>query len=338
MTGRSREWVSEIRSAAERATALTGQLLAFSRKQILKPATLELNDLLLNLENMLKRLIGEDIHLLISCSPLVKPVLADPSQLEQVVLNLVVNACDAMPTGGKLRIETEQVTAGALLASHHGVPPGTYVELSVSDTGCGMDEETLGSIFEPFFTTKPQGKGTGLGLSTVYGIVKQSGGYVWAESQINQGTTIRILLPESPEATTQAGIAGADGRFEGGRETILVVEDEEALRLLIQSSLDRLGYTVHSAASCPAALGVVGREGRIDLVITDILMPGGSGLELVNQLRHLHPNVKVLFMSGYSDAAIDRHGSLEPDIPLLVKPFGIKTLIKTVRRLFDPDG
>jgi len=328
--------VEEIHHAAQRAAGLTHQLLAFSRRQVLQPKVINLNALVPDIEKMLRRLIGEDILFATVLHPRLGNVRADPGQLEQVIVNLAVNARDAMPDGGRLTIETRDVELDEVYATDHpSVKPGRYVMLAVTDTGVGMDEETKARIFEPFFTTKVRGKGTGLGLATVYGIVQQTGGHIWPYSEPGLGTTMRVYLPrvDDPadpiEHTGDAALGAV-----GGTETILVVEDEAPVRAVTRQLLQRNGYTVLEAADGPAALALVDGEagGRhIDLLLTDVIMPGMSGRELADQLIARRPNLRVLFMSGYTDDAVVRHGMLEPGLAYLEKPFRPPMLLKKVR-------
>jgi PAS domain S-box-containing protein len=328
--------LQDVRGAADRAAALTRQLLAFSRKQVLQPKVLSLNTVVSDTLSMLGRLVGEDITVrFVQCGDL-QPVKADPGQLEQVLANLVVNARDAMPAGGTLTIETANVELDADYAAEHpSVQPGPHVMLAVSDTGCGMDEETRRQIFEPFFTTKGPGKGTGLGLATVYGIVKQSGGSVWVYSEVGRGTTFKIYLPraEGPQSGP-AGVPAAPGAR--GSETVLVVEDEEALRRLAERSLERAGYTVLTAAGGAEALALLERhEGRVALVVTDVIMPGMSGRELATRVSERYPRVRLVFTSGYTDDAIVERGELEADTHFLGKPYTAAALTGKVREVLD---
>jgi PAS domain S-box-containing protein len=328
-----REDVEEILRAGRRSADLTRQLLAFGRKQTLQPEVLDLNEVIRNIDKMLRRLIGEDIALDLSLSRELSRVKADPGQIEQVIVNLVVNARDAMPTGGHLLIETGEVELDEAYARDHpGVAPGQYVLLAISDTGCGMEQEVLARVFDPFFTTKEKGKGTGLGLATVYGIVKQSGGNIWAYSEPGQGTTFKIYLPVTGEAAETPSKSAAHHEPAGGGEHLLVVEDEAALRGLLKEILSRLGYKVTVAANGGEALLLVEEEGvNPDLVITDVVMTGMSGLALSRRLRRRQPDLKVLFMSGYTDNAIVHHGVLDPGTPFIQKPFTSHAIAEQVR-------
>ena len=332
-----RQDVDEIHRAADRAAALTQQLLAFSRRQVLQPKVIDLNALVSNVEKLLGRLIGEDVQLATALAHDVGRVRADPGQLEQVIVNLAVNARDAMPAGGKLTIETRNVDLDAAYAAEHRtVVPGPYVVIAVSDTGTGMSTETQSHIFEPFFTTKEVGKGTGLGLATVYGIVKQSGGSIWVYSELGHGTTIKVYLPrvdEPPEPLAAPGLANPE-RLRG-TETILLVEDEPAVRAVARQILARQGYTVLEAPDGPAALAMFAGGGRVDLILTDVVMPGMSGRTLADQLATRWPGVRVLYMSGYTDDAIVRHGMLEPGLAYLQKPFRPDALVRKVREVLN---
>jgi len=318
-----RRSVEQIAKAGERASSLTRQLLAFSRKQVLKPTVLDLNTIVRDMETMLKRLIGEDIRLQSTTQPDLGRVRADRGQIEQVIMNLAVNARDAMPSGGELSIETANVELDEDYAlGRPGARPGNYVLLAVSDTGIGMDAETKAHLFEPFFTTKGPGKGTGLGLATVYGIVKQSRGYVWAYSEPGRGATFKMYLPRvwddvhAPEAHAEALPAPACAG------TVLVVEDEEPVRKLVCSVLGAAGYTVLEAPDPTSAIRIAeDYKGPIHLLLTDLIMPGRSGREVGEKVSSVRADIKILYMSGYSDEAIVRHGILQPGIALLQKPF-----------------
>ncbi len=329
----------EISAAAERATSLTRQLLAFSRKQMLTPKVLDLNAVITENLKMLTRLIGEDIDLVMIPGSELGAVKADPGQIEQVILNLAVNARDAMPRGGKLTIETANVTLDEAYARVHApVQPGDYTMLAITDTGVGMDTETQTRIFEPFFTTKGT-KGTGLGLSTVYGIVKQSGGYIWVYSEPGKGTSFKIYMPhvtaEEVAAVEQPAITPVTA-LETPRETILVVEDEVNLRRLTRQFLDNQGYTVLEAADGAAAVQIcVAHQGIIHLMLTDVIMPGMNGRELAQRVSEIRPNMKVLYMSGYTENAIGHNGTLDAGITLLQKPFTLHALKAKVREVLD---
>jgi len=333
----ARKDVAEIRKAGERAASLTRQLLAFSRQQVLQPIVLSVNALVADVETMLRRLIGADVELRTTLAPDAGNVRADPGQLEQVILNLAVNARDAMPTGGKLTIETQNVELGEMYAeARQPVVPGAYVMLAVSDTGVGMDAKTQARIFEPFFTTKEAGKGTGLGLATVYGIVKQSGGYIWTYSEPGHGATFKVYLPQV-EAPVEATVRPPEpGRTLGGTETVLLAEDDELLRPLARGLLEKLGYTVLDAGTAAAALALAhAHGGPIHLLLTDVVMPGESGRQLARRLGEVRPDMRVLYTSGYSDDAIVHHGMLEPGLNYLQKPFTPATLARSVREVLD---
>jgi PAS domain S-box-containing protein len=331
-----RSHVNEIKNIVERAAGLTRQLLAFSRQQVLAPQVLDLNTSIANLSKMLRRLIGEDVELFLTEGHPLNRVKADPGQIDQVILNLAVNARDAMPQGGELTIETSNVDIDATYAlGHFPMTPGPYVLVAVSDTGCGMDAETQARIFEPFFTTKEKGKGTGLGLATVYGIIKQSGGFIWAESEVDKGTTFKVFLPPAKESPTVLE-ASHDPTRVHGTETVLLVEDEEYVRSLVRKSLQSKGYTVLEARNGKEALSVARQHpGPIHLLITDVVMPGMSGRELAECLVPLRQEMKTLYMSGYTDDTILHHGVLDSDSALLQKPFTAKALASKVRQLLD---
>ena len=326
---------NEIYHSAERAASLTRQLLAFSRRQVLEPRVLDLNEVVASMDKMLQRLIGEDIGLVSICKSGLRRVKADPGQIEQVILNLAVNARDAMPQGGKLTIETANVELEEDYARiHMAVRPGSYVMLAVSDTGCGMDDETQAHIFEPFFTTKE--KGTGLGLATTYGIVKQSGGNIWVYSELGQGTTIKIYLPRVRDAVDTIEPLQPVAARHSGSETILLVEDERAVRELVVSTLERYGYTVLAAGDAAEATQLAQQhERRIHLLLTDVVMPKVSGRQLVERLTPLRPEMKVLYMSGYTDDAIVRHGVLDPGTAFLQKPFNAADLTRRVLQVLN---
>jgi PAS domain S-box-containing protein len=329
--------IEQIRHAGERAAALTRQLLAFSRRQVLQPRVLSLNGSVTELDSMLRRLVGADVSLETELDPGLWYVLADPGQLEQVLVNLVVNARDAMPDGGRLRIETANLHLQATDDSRaNGVRPGAYVTLSVRDTGAGMDVPTQARIFEPFFTTKSAGKGTGLGLSTVYGIVEQSGGHIAVESAPGQGAAFTIFLPRH-EGPGVAGTAKTDRRsLPGGTETLLLVEDEAAVRDSARRLLERHGYTVIEARHGADALRIVEAGDRqIDLVLTDLVMPEMGGRELVERLRARHPSLKVLYMSGYSERAVTVDGVMPAGTGFVEKPFTIEQLTRRTREILD---
>ncbi len=323
-----------IQLAADRATTLTRQLLAFSRKQLLELKVVDVNAIVQDMERLLSPLIGENIELVTLLCVQAAHTRADAGQLEQVIMNLVVNAKDAMPDGGKLTIRTEQVTVDEHhRRGQHFIRPGHYVTLSVSDTGMGMDRETQSRIFEPFFTTKEKGKGTGLGLSTVYGIVKQSGGYVMVQSEAGRGSTFQIYLPLVDGVSEPKSVSAPDPTH-GGSETILLVEDEESVRQLVRDTLSAKGYQVIDAENGEAGLATAGgHSGKIDLVITDVVMPGMGGREMVKQLVETRPRMKVLYLSGYTEDAIMSDGSIEQGTAFLQKPFTLQSLSRKVREI-----
>ena len=331
------EHALEIEKAGQRAASLTKQLLAFSRQQVLTPAVLSLNTLAADMEKMLPRLLGEDIEVSLILDPGLGNVKADQGQIEQVIMNLAVNARDAMPAGGKLKIQTANVVLDQMYTrSHPGSKAGDYVMLAVTDTGTGMEAGTLTHMFEPFFTTKERGKGTGLGLATVYGIVKQSNGYISVESSPGKGSSFQIYLPRDegqPAAEEQKTDLAENLR---GSESILLAEDSESLRKLAQSNLESVGFHVLSASSGEEALEVAVRHGStFDLLLTDVVMPGMNGRLLAEQLLPRQPGMKVLYMSGYTDSFIAGHGVLEPGTNLLHKPFTEEVLIRKVREVLD---
>jgi two-component system cell cycle sensor histidine kinase/response regulator CckA len=328
--------VEEIKKASDRAAALTRQLLAFSRKQILQPKILDLNVVVSDLDRMVRRLIGEDIDLLAITDPKLGQVKADPGQLEQVLLNLIVNARDAMPSGGKLTIETANALLSPDYALSHGTPDGPYVMLAVSDTGCGMDTDLQKHVFEPFFTTKAPGKGTGLGLATVYGIVKQSDGHIWLYSEVEKGTCFKIYLPRVDEVVAGQVPTGGLRLAPKGTETLLLVEDEDQVRQIVKAILEQQGYDVLEAANGEEALKIAEAHGsRLHLLMTDLVMPQMSGRELAEQLSNTLPNLKVLYMSGYTDDAIVRHGLLDASLSFIQKPFDAATVARKVREVLD---
>ncbi|MCG2777357.1 MAG: PAS domain S-box protein [Desulfobacterales bacterium] len=332
------ENVEEINDAANRAASLTRQLLAFSRKQILKSQILDLNAVISGLMKMLGRLIGEDVNLKTVLASELRQVEADPGQMEQVIMNLVVNARDAMPQGGKLTIETHNVYLDETYAREHGVElkPGPYVMLSITDTGIGMDEETQSHIFEPFFTTKEKDKGTGLGLATVYGIIKQTGGYIWAYSEPGKGTTFKIYLTGVEKETEP--VRRDSGALEGltGSETVLLVEDDKSVLNLARKILKKYGYNVLEAESGEHALKVSGQyEGPVHLLVTDVVMPEMSGLELAKHLQVLRPGIKVLYMSGFTNNATIRHGILTLGVKFIEKPFSPESLVRKIREVLE---
>ena len=334
----SRQEIEQIRQSAERAAALTRQLLAFSRQQILQPRILNLNNVIINLEKMLRRLIGEDVDLVTVLEPELGQVKADAGQIEQVIMNLVVNARDAMPEGGRLTIETANIYLDELYSRHNvGVVAGPYIQLAVSDTGIGMDTETQALIFEPFFTTKPQGKGTGLGLATAHGIINQSGGHILAYSEPGHGTTFKIYLPRIESAAQLVRPKQVSLKSRRGWETVLLVEDEDMVRELTQQILTGEGYTVLKAKDGKEAhQRCIEHKGPIHLLLADVIIPGGqSGVQLAKELTTLYPEMKVLYMSGYAHNIIVRYGVLDPGVAFLPKPFTLNSLTGKVREVLD---
>jgi signal transduction histidine kinase/ActR/RegA family two-component response regulator len=333
----NRALVEEILKAGDRAASLTSQMLAFSRRQVLQPKVLDLNDAVSDMDRMLRRVISEDIELRMSLAPDLGRVKADPGQLSQVILNLATNARDAMPTGGVLTLETANVEFDSTFVDGNAmVRSGAYVMLAVSDTGSGMDAATQARIFEPFFTTKEQGKGTGMGLATVYGIVKQSEGDVLVYSEPGLGTTFKVYLRRYLRDGELADSTPVKSQAPRGSETVLVVEDEPGVRLLAETLLESVGYRVLTASCADQALEVADQhDGSIDLLLTDVVMPGMSGRELSEQLYHLRPDVKVLYMSGYTPDVAVRHGVLESTTAYLQKPFTPTTLAERVRQVLD---
>ena len=331
--------LEQVREAGERAAALTRQLLAFSRRQIMKPEVLNLGALVANLQGMLRRLIGEDIALVVLPPTQTGSVMADPGQIEQVVMNLVVNARDAMPGGGTLIIETRDVEIDeAFAAEHPPTPPGPHVMLAISDTGVGMDEATRARVFEPFFSTKDPAKGTGLGLSTVYGIIEQSGGHIRVQSEPGRGTTCRIYLPRLEEAAPEVHVVPLVSAARGA-ETILVVEDEDAVRNLAQRMLQLGGYSVLTAGDGEEALRLLGRhDGPVHLILTDMVMPGMTGKDLADRIGAIEPRVKILFTSGYPGDAFVHSGLLDRDAPFIAKPYTVAALTRKVREVLDSSG
>jgi two-component system, cell cycle sensor histidine kinase and response regulator CckA len=326
--------VQSIQQAADRAATLTRQLLAFSRKQLLELKVVDVNTVIGDMERLLRPLIGENIELVTRLSTQTGHTRADAGQLEQVIMNLVVNAKDAMPDGGKLTLQSSDVTVGPGLRQHRFIQPGRYAVISVSDTGHGMDKETQSRIFEPFFTTKEKGKGTGLGLSTVYGIVKQSSGYVFAESEPRVGTTFYVYLPRVEESAEELSPAKTQPNEAGGCETVLLVEDEESVRELVRVTLASRGYNVLEAENGECGLQVAENfKEKIDILITDVVMPGIGGRELAKKLLSLRPGISVLYLSGYTEDTVVTHGALGPATAFLQKPFTLQSLAKKVREV-----
>jgi two-component system, cell cycle sensor histidine kinase and response regulator CckA len=329
-----REFIDEIRRAAERAASLTHQLLAFSRRQIIAPKPLNLNNVIQDAQRMLQRLIREDIELVSKLDPLLGPVLADANQFNQVIMNLVINAGDAMPQGGKLVIKTTTVDVDEdIVAEHPEAASGRHVLITVSDTGTGMSVDVLRNIFDPFFTTKSPGRGTGLGLSTVYGIVRQSGGWIEVSSRVGQGSEFRIYLPQIAAIPTEESVASTvnTGRLHGS-ETVLLVEDEVGVRRLTETILGKYGYHVLEAANGADAITIAKKHfGEIHLLLADMILPGVNGKELFEKLRNLRPGLRVLFMSGYADNVIVCRSALDPGLDYIPKPFGPEALVTKIR-------
>jgi two-component system cell cycle sensor histidine kinase/response regulator CckA len=334
------EGTTQIKSAADRAAGITRQLLAFSRKQVRSPRLIDLNNVMLNLDTMLRRLIGEDIEVLTVPATDLGTVKADPGQIEQVLMNLALNARDAMPSGGKLTLETSNVQLDeAYSHEHRPVEPGRYVMLAVSDTGVGMSPETLAHIFEPFYTTKEPGKGTGLGLSTVYGVVKASGGYIWVYSELGQGTTFKIYLPRVDQPAQLLTAENRPSGIQRGTETILLVEDDPQLNQLASSVLAHCGYRVLTAANPEEGLAVCRSHlQEIHLLVTDVVMPKMNGRQLAEQVARIRPSVKLLYVSGYTSNAIVHYGVLDAGLWFLPKPFSLSALVAKVREVLDAPG
>lgn len=334
----SRESVEEVQSAAQRASQLTRQLLAFSRKQVLQPKVLNLNDVVTDIEKMTRRLIGEDIELRTMLNPSLGLVTADPGQIEQVILNLVVNARDAMPRGGRILIETNNVTLDQRSSfKHRELEPGDYVMLAITDTGVGMTDSVKEHLFEPFFTTKGPGKGTGLGLATCFGIVRQSGGDIRVYSEPNRGTAFKIFFPRTGHSAVSETTPPATVSPNRGSETVLLIEDEMSVRRLAATALRSCGYIVHEAGDGVEALQSISSEHspKFDLIISDMIMPRMGGKELLEHVQLKLPGIKVLLVSGYTDDALVDRGALGPGIAFLEKPFSLKQLAQRVREVLD---
>jgi two-component system cell cycle sensor histidine kinase/response regulator CckA len=332
---RRRADMDEVIKAGQRAAGLTRQLLAFSRKQVLQPTKLDLNALVTGMHPMLSRLIGEQVELISSLAPDLSSVRADPGQIEQVLMNLVVNARDAMPSGGRLTIQTGNVELDQSFLHDVVVRPGPYVMLAVSDNGVGMTEATKSRLFEPFFTTKEPGKGTGLGLATVYGIVKQSGGFVWVYTELGKGTSFKVYLSRADDTDIVEPVA-ADPRPTAGTETVLVVEDEDAVRLLTRRVLEDANYRVFDAPNPEKAEQLFHQHpNEFQVLVTDVIMPGSTGPELFERLVREQPSLKVLYVSGYTDTTIIKDGEMDPTIELLQKPFSANALRRRVREVLD---
>jgi CheY-like chemotaxis protein len=331
--------IVEIQKAGTSAAGLTRQLLAFSRKQIIEPTEFDVNEVVAGMRPMLGRLIGEDVKIVLSLRPEPAPVKADRGQVEQIIMNLAVNARDAMPGGGRLTIETANVVLDQdYAATHLSVKPGAYVALTMTDTGAGMTPQILTRLFEPFFTTKEPGKGTGLGLAIVHGIVTQSGGCVNVSSEVGKGTSFKIYFPRA-DVTEAAGDAlPSVARPDSGVQTVLVVEDAEGLRELASRLLERLGYAVLVAANADEAFRLFDVNASIDVLLTDVVMPGASGSELTRQLVERRPALKVIYMSGYTEDTIAHYGILNPGFAFLHKPFTSETLGRKIREVLDSPG
>jgi PAS domain S-box-containing protein len=332
--------VLEIQNAADRAASFTRQLLAFSRRQLLQPEVLDLNGVITGMDMMMRRLVGEDIVLLTKLHPDLPRIWADPGQLQQVILNLAVNARDAMPTGGTLLIETAVVELDEHYPRQHpATQAGRHVVLVVTDTGCGMDAATRSRIFEPFFTTKEPGKGTGLGLSTVYGIVKQSGGYIWVYSEVGKGTTFKLYFPPHIGSVPEVPAEIRSAPVLGTGATILLVEDERPVRSTVRRLLERHGYNVLEAANGQDALALITSRGaEINLVLSDMVMPGMGGTELAGRVRGVAPQIPVLLMTGYTEEAITRTGERPLDEHIIEKPFTMNTMLEKVSMALAPKG
>jgi PAS domain S-box-containing protein len=332
----ARPEVQEVRKAAESAASLTRQLLAFSRKQVLQPRLLNLNETVDRMQTLLQRVIGEHIALVTRLAPSLHDVFADPGQLEQVVMNLAINARDAMPNGGQLAIDTANVTFETVDLARKRGGTGDFVRVTISDTGLGMEESVRARLFEPFFTTKERGRGTGLGLATVYGVVRQSGGFIWVDSVLGRGTTFTLDFPRATDGMERAAPAAAEGAIPGAGETILLVEDLPSVRSVMRELLARNGYQVVESEGGHDALQVAARwETGIDLLLTDVVMPGMSGRELARRVQALRPKIRVLYTSGYTDDLIAHHGVLEAGVSFLQKPFTQQQLLQKLREVLD---
>jgi CheY-like chemotaxis protein len=328
--------ISEIARATRQAATLTARLLAFSRKQVLMPRVIDLNELLRVEQDIIARLAGEHIELRMMLGPDAGNIRADPGQIEQVLMNLVVNARDAMADGGRLVIETSRQDFDEDYASAHpGVRAGPYVRMTVTDTGRGMDHEVLSHVFEPFFTTKEPSKGTGLGLSTVYGIIKQSDGQITCTSEPGRGTTFTISLPRTTEAAEQAAAPAADAGELRGTETVLLVEDDDTVRRLTRTMLESAGYKVITAPGGKEALALMGPRGEVDLVVTDVVMPQMNGRELAKRLSVTRPTLRVLYISGYAESAMTPRGTLDPGVDFIQKPFTSHELLSKIREILS---
>jgi PAS domain S-box-containing protein len=333
------EDVGQIRRAAERAAGLTRQLLSFARREVIQPQVVDLNDLLSNMASLLRRTLGSDLELVAHLAENLPPVLVDPGQIDQMILNLAVNARDAMPDGGALTISTDSLTVDrAYAAEWSSVLPGHYVRVTIADTGTGMPPEVIKHAFEPFFTTKSKGEGSGLGLATVYGAVTQAEGHVRVQSEPGRGTTFIILLPVTTQSAAEAAQT-PPSRYQPAGQTVLVVEDEEALREVTRRLLTRQGYTVITAGDGAEAIDVASTyQGGIDLLLTDVIMPRMLGKEAAEKIRHARPHIRVLYMSGYAQPVLASQGRLEPDVTLLDKPFTERDLLDKVHAVLTPQS
>jgi CheY-like chemotaxis protein len=332
-----RGYAEEILKAADRAGALTNQLLAFSRRQIMQPRVINLNVVIGQTENMLRRLIGEDIELVMSLGTDTGNIKADPNHIEQAIVNLAVNSRDAMPLGGQITIETGNVQIDeTYVKTHMGVTPGEYVMIAVSDTGHGMDSATRQNIFEPFFTTKQRGKGTGLGLATVYGVVKQSGGDIWVYSEPGKGTTFKLYFPRVAEAVSPGVTEDLEQLRREAGETVMLVEDETQVRDLEARILTQLGYTVLAAANGEEAMDVSrAYTGEISLLVTDVVMPNMSGKQVADALLSSRPGLRVLYLSGYTENTVVNHGVLDSNVDFLSRPFSREALARKIREILS---
>ena len=331
--------LEQINTAAGHGATLTSQLLALSRRQVVQPIVLDLNETVAKLAPILHRLLGDNVQLATALDANLWSVQVDPGQLEQVIINLAINARDAMPNGGRLTIETTNVDFDEEYVRHHeGVVPGNHVQLAVTDSGLGMDAEILGQIFEPFFTTKEPGRGTGLGLATVYGIVRQSGGSVRVHSEPGRGSTFRVYLPRAQGVDVGDRSAEAALPLVGGSESILVVEDDDRVRALLRAVLERYGYRVVEAEHGAAALEVAANQPPFDLLVTDLMMPNMNGWELAQRLRAMNPDLRTLYVSGYAESAVIDQGILDPDVQFLAKPFSPEALVRKVRGILADAG
>ncbi len=331
-----RKNAEQIEKCASMAAALTRQLLTFSHKQAIEPKVLKLNDVIQNVQKMLQRLIGEDIEFSTKLDPVAGHIKADPGQIEQVVMNLTVNARDAMPNGGKVLVSTANLTLDRTVSARSGLTPGKYVVLAVTDTGTGMTEEVKAHIFEPFFTTKPLGKGTGLGLATCFGIVKQSSGHIEVDTKVGKGTTFKVYFPQVDAPMDPVAVEKPVTEVAGGTETLLLAEDEAIVRELAVTSLRERGYTVIEARNGAEALRLAHEHhGKVDLILTDVVMPVMGGREMADAVRESYPGIKILFTSGYSDEVIVSHGVLRKGINFIQKPYRGDNLARRVREVLD---